>query len=179
MSVSALLEKIDADGRSRADAIRREAESDVAVVVARRRGEEAKLRDDAKQRAERQAAAIVERARSQARLLHRNAVLAARWQAVDEVTRRAGATLVGLPDYPKLMSGLAAKHLRDRSKVRFSAADTPRMRQSLGDVVGQPAAISGGVIVCAEGMEIDYSVDTLLAASRRLLASDIAAALSA
>lgn len=174
MSAGALVDKIAADARRTADAISREAADAVASVAARSRDRAEQLEADARLRTEHEAAAILERARSQARLLRRNAIMAARWQAIDAVVQQAVQLLTSADDYRQTLVALAGRYAGDGGSVHFSDRDTPAMRELLGARVGTSVAIAGGLVIRNRSRQLDYSVDVLLAVARRHLSADLA-----
>jgi len=173
MGTNELVQKILADGKVRAAAIAAERDRAVADNRARAAAEVAAIESDYTERSRRDGGAIIERARSQARLQRRNTVLAARWQVLDIAVRRAQDKFLADAGYADLMLRLVEKHARPDSVVRMSPADSRAFGARLGKTLGEPAPITGGMLIRTGREELNFSLAEALSALRDELAREL------
>ena len=173
MGTNELVEKILVDGKARVAAIA--AERDWAVAETRKRSaaEVAAIESDCAERSRRDCDAIIERARSQARLQRRNAVLAARWQVLDRAVGRAQQTVLAGPGYADSIVRLVKRYARPDSVASLSEADARSFGARLETKVGEPAPITGGVLIRTGKEELNFSLGEALQGLRDDLARDL------
>lgn len=173
MGTNELVEKIRADSRERVAEINAERDKKVAETRARAAAEVAAIESESEERSRRECGAILERARGRARLEQRNAVLAARWQVLDLVARRAQEKILADPGYADAMVQLVKKYGEPDSVVRLSEADSRSLGARLGKTLGEPAPIAGGVLIQTGKEELSFSLTENLSDSREDLAPDL------
>jgi len=173
MGANELVEKIRADSRERVAGIGAERDRTIAETQARVAAEVAAVESESAERSRRECAAILERARGRARLDKRNAVLAARWQVLDLVARRAQEKLLADPGYADAIIQLVKKHGRPDSVVRLSETDSRSFGARLGKTLGQPAPIAGGLLLQTGKEELNFSLAETLSDLREELAGDL------
>ncbi|MBM3331290.1 hypothetical protein FJY68_05470 [candidate division WOR-3 bacterium] len=173
MGTNELVEKILADGRTRAAAIADE--SSQAVVATRKRSaaEVAVIECDCAERSQRDCEAMLERARGRARLEQRSAALGARWQVLDLVVRRAQEKVLADPGYAGSVIRLVKQHAGPESVVSLSEADTRSFGTRLEAKIGEPVCIAGGVMIRTGKEELNFSLAGALSALRDELARDL------
>lgn len=179
MGTNELVEKILADGKARAGAIAAERDKAIAETQKRVAAVVAAIESDCVERTRRERDAILERARSRARMEKRNAVLAARWQTLDRAVKRAEEQLLGDPGYVGLVTGIVKKYARPESAVSLSEADTRAFGARIGVKLGEPATISGGVVIRSGKEEMSFALGEALIALRDELARDLSQVLFA
>ncbi|MEO0082483.1 MAG: V-type ATP synthase subunit E family protein [candidate division WOR-3 bacterium] len=172
MGLSELIGKIRAEGQVRVAQIEKEKNEEIGRIERRVRDDVAKLEEEYRARVERETRLIIERAMSRARLEQRKALLSARWGQIDRVLSLAAERIVKEEDYPELVRGVVERFARKDSVVRFSKADATRFTASPG-MDGEPAEISGGVIIEQGRVVLDFSVDRALVTVRFRLASEL------
>jgi vacuolar-type H+-ATPase subunit E/Vma4 len=173
MGTSELVEKILADGRAKVAAVTAERDKAVARTQQHAAAEVAAIESNCADRSRRDCDAVLERARSRARLEKRNATLAARWQVLDRAVSRAQEKVLADPGYADTLSRLARKNVRPDSVVSLSQADAGSFGPRLGVKLGEPAAITGGVIIRTGKEELRFSLGEALQALRDDLARDL------
>jgi vacuolar-type H+-ATPase subunit E/Vma4 len=173
MGTNELVEKIRADSRERVAGINGERDRIATETRARAAAEVAVIESESGERSRRECGAILERARGRARLELRNAVLAARWQVLDLVVRRAEGKLLADPGYADAAVLLVKKHGRPDSVVRLSEADSRSFGARLGKTLGKPAPITGGLLIQTGKEELNFSLSEALSALREELARDL------
>jgi vacuolar-type H+-ATPase subunit E/Vma4 len=173
MGTNELVEKIRADSRERVAGINAERDRTVADTRTRAAAEVAVIESESGERSRRECGAILERARGRARLERRNAVMAARWQVLDLVARRAQDKLLADPGYADLVLQLVKKYARPDSVVRLSEADSRSFGVRLGKTSGKPAPIAGGVLIQTGKVGLNFSLTETLSALREELARDL------
>jgi len=166
-----LTAKIVADARGRAERLLAEGRAAADAVRERARSEQATTSEQARLATERETAPVVERAKSTARLERRKRLLAARWQVLDSVLEQAAKQVMADPSYPELLATLARRHAGPDASVHFSEADTRRVK---GVKAGEPAAITGGLLVRMGKVEVVMSLEELLSEIRSDLAGELA-----
>ena len=171
MGASELLEKIRLDGRERVREIETQSERKLAELAEQRDKELAELKQEFAERIEQARRLILDRARSHAALEKRKRLLAARWQVIDRVLAQAGRKLPDDPDYPELLVELAERYAGNGAEVRLSSADAGKHADRLKVKTGEPADISGGLLVVSGRQVTDCSLDELLSARRGELAA--------
>lgn len=174
MGSQELLEKVRADGRARVAAIEQDRDQELAGIEKRREEEVGRLEQEHRANTERETRLIFERARSRARLEQRNRLLAAQWQQIDTVVKQAAARMVEDKGYVRLVGALVKRHADKDSVVRFSKADSGRLKAGAKAKTGSPAGISGGVLIEQGRVTLDFSIDRALEAIRGRLAPDLA-----
>jgi vacuolar-type H+-ATPase subunit E/Vma4 len=170
MGTNELVEKIRADSRERVAGINGERDRIATETRARAAAEVAVIESESGERSRRECGAILER---RARLELRNAVLAARWQVLDLVVRRAEGKLLADPGYADAAVQLVKKHGRPDSVVRLSEADSRSFGARLGKTLGKPAPITGGLLIQTGKEELNFSLSEALSALREELARDL------
>ncbi len=174
MGTGELIEKILSDAQARVTAIKAEKVRLVQEIQQRAESEETKLKKEMEERLKQKVEFILERAKSQARLERRKILLEARWRLIDILCERVKEIILNDPDYLMTIRTLAEKYADKESIVYFSAADTPRIGSIPGLKIGEPATISGGLIIRHGREEIDYSLDTVVSQVKEELLPQIA-----
>ena len=169
--------------------IERDTEAEVAAIVAAAQESADRLIESAKRNAEKASKSLVDRARIEAeeeaslriagaRLRGRDRLLAEKRVLVDRVFVRARAALLDLPDeeYARLLAQDIASAARGGEDVMLGAEDAERLQshlpgalESLGcdaKVVEEPASLSRGALLLGDRMQVEVSVDSLMAARR-------------
>jgi V/A-type H+-transporting ATPase subunit E len=173
MGTNELVEKILSDGRAKVTAIAAERDKAVAEVQKRSDSEAAAVESDCTERSKRDCEAVLERARSRARMEKRNAVLAARWQVLDRAVKRAEEKLLTSPGYADFVTAIVKKYARPESVASLSEADTRAFGARVGAKLGEPAAISGGVMIRTGKEELNFALGEALLSLRDELAREL------
>jgi vacuolar-type H+-ATPase subunit E/Vma4 len=173
MGTNKLVEKILADGRAKAAVIYEERDKAVAETQKRMAAEVAAIESECAEQTRRACDAVLERAHSRARMEKRNAVLAARWQTLDRVVKRAEEKLLGDPGYADFVIGVIKKYARPDSVVSLSEADMRAFGTRVGAKLGEPAPISGGVMIRSGKEELNFALGHALLSLRDELARDL------
>lgn len=157
-----LIDKILADARLRAEAILQEADHEVQLI--HRRLEEAKkrLEIETEEKIRLRVNSILENARSRGELEAKKMILAAKWRLIEKLKERIRTEVVNSPEYPILLKRLAIKYGGPDTKVHLSPADKDRYGNQMEIELGEPVAISGGMLIRREREEVDLSLETLL-----------------
>lgn len=171
MGIGRLTEKIAADARQQAEEVLAKARARVAEIRANAARTVAQLETSARESVENETRAILERARSQARLRRRNLLLAAQWRVIDRVLARAREAVLADPRYSESIARLVDRYRSDGWSVLLSERDARRYGEEQG--VGQ-APISGGAVLRRHRVEIDLSLDSLLARVREEMVGELA-----
>lgn len=177
MGSTELLEKIFADARAKVAAIQEEKERRLAEVEERTKSVIEKLKRESAELVNQRVRQMIERARGQAKLERRKIVLEAKWQAIDRVFSEAKKAILSSPDYPQIVAQLANRYANSDASIHLSAEDTKRWNPRVGIKLGEPAPITGGLIVRSGRMTIDLSLDTVLMVIREELSAELAAVL--
>lgn len=173
MGTNELVEKILADGKARVAAIGEERDGAVAQTQERAAAEVAAAESDCAEQTRIACDAVIERARSRARIEKRNAVLAARWQTLDRVVKRAEEKVLGDPGYAGFVARVVKKYARPDSVVSLSEADTRAFGARVGAKLGEPVPISGGVMIRSGKEELNFALGEALLSLRDDLARDL------
>ena len=173
MGTNELVEKILADGKARVAAIGEERDRAVAETQERAAAEVAAVEADCAEQTRIAYDAVIERARSRARIEKRNAVLAARWQTLDRVVKRAEEKVLGDPGYADFVTRVVKKYARPDSVVSLSEADTRAFGARVGAKLGEPVPISGGVMIRSGKEELNFALGEALLSLRDDLARDL------
>ena len=169
-----LMDKIRADGRSQVAAIAADRDRRLAEIARQRDDQVARIEQEQCRRAEGATATIRERSMSKARMERRKVLLAARWEVVERVLEAAKQRVVEGEEYRRLLKRIVGRHGSGAGVVvRVSAQDRERWRGELGVSLGEPAPISGGLLIQAGGRVLDFSLDEGLAAVRGELADEL------
>lgn len=184
MGTAELIEKINADARLKVTAIQEEKKRTLAEIEQRTQKVIETLKREIAERREQRIRAINERARSQAQLEGRKIVLEAKWQVIDLVCTEAKRVILSSPDYPQIIETLVKKYASTKSSIHLSPNDTKRWSKVAGITPGEPAPITGGVIIrvsaaghVAGKEELDLSLDTILNQVREEFCTELAAIL--
>jgi vacuolar-type H+-ATPase subunit E/Vma4 len=173
MGTNELVEKILADGKARVSAIAEERNKAVVETQKRSAAEVAAIESVRAERSKRECEAVLERARSRARMEERNAVLAARWQVLDRAVKRAEEKLLGDPGYADFVTGIVKKYARPESVASLSEADMRAFGARVGARLGEPASISGGVMIRSGKEEMNFALGEALLSLRDELAREL------
>ncbi|MBN2465400.1 V-type ATP synthase subunit E [candidate division WOR-3 bacterium] len=173
MGTNELVEKILADGRTKVAAIGEERDKAIAETQKRAAAEVAAIETEYAEQTRRACDAILERARSRARMEKRNAVLAARWQTLDRAVKRAEEKLLGDPGYADFVTGIVKTYARPESVASLSEADTRAFGARVAVKLGEPASISGGVMIRTGKEEMNFALGEALLSLRDELARDL------
>lgn len=177
MGSTELLEKILADTRAKVAAIQEEKERRLAEIAQRTKSVIEKLKRESAELVNERVQRMIERTRSQAKIERRKIVLEAKWQVIDFVFSEAKKAILSSPDYPQIVANLARRYASPGASVYLSPADTKRWDAVAGIKIGEPAPITGGLIVRSGRMAIDLSLDTVLMLIREELSPELAAVL--
>ncbi len=186
MGTAELIEKIYADARLKVTAIQEEKKRALAEIEQRTQNVIETLKREIAERREQRIQAMNEQARSQAQLEGRKIVLEAKWQVIDSVGTEAKKAILSSPDYPKIIEKIVKKYASPQSSIHLSPNDTKRWGKVAGITPGEPAPITGGVIIrlaaaghVAGKEELDLSLDTILNQVREEFCTELAAILFA
>ncbi len=174
MGTSELVEKILNDARARVAALQEEKNQRLAEIRGRVEALKAKLAAENETRIEQTRRAILERVRSQAALEAKKIILAARWEILDLVFNMAREKILSSPEYPSIIRSLVKKYASGEASVHLSPADTKKFGSKLGVKLGEPVAISGGLIVRRGREEVDLSLDAILTQVKEELITELA-----
>lgn len=177
MGTNELVEKILADGKERVAAIAAERDKAVAETQKRSAAEVAAIESDSAERSKRECEAVLERARSRARMEKRNAVLAARWLVLDHAVKRAEEKVLADHGYADFVIGVVKRNARPESVASLSEADTRAFGARIGTKLGEPAPISGGVMIRSGKQELNFALGEALTSFRDELARDLSSIL--
>lgn len=174
MGETELLEKIRAGGQEQVRELEAARDRELAAIAERREAELARLEQEFRERKDASRRLILDRARSRAELEGRKAILAARWRVIERVMEQAGEMLRADPEYPELLQELARRYAGPETVIRLSEADTARFGPGLKPRPGEPADISGGLLVISGRQVIDCSLDESLSGMKGELAGLVA-----
>ena len=174
MGTTELIEKIRADGQARGEEINNERDNKIAEIRAHHAEELKELRKKYQDRIESETRMIKERARSRARLERRKRILAAKWAVIDHVLELAQQRVVENSDYVQLLKDIIKRFGSAGAVVRLSPKDTKKFAGKVNAKLGEPAPITGGVVIQAKKVLLDFSLEESLAAIREEMAAELA-----
>ncbi len=172
MGIELLTDKIVSEAREKAEEVLAQAHARTEEIRQSAAKTVAQLEASARESVEKETRAILERARSRVRLQRRNALLAARWRVIDRVLAAGREAVLSDPGYADTLANLVRRYRDHGWSVYISEQDERLYGKNLG-TAGR-AAISGGAVFKRERVEIDLSLDSVIAQIREELAGRLA-----
>ncbi len=175
MGLEAVVNEIREKGRKEVEAVRAETRAEVEEILKDAQARAAEIKLSAEEEADRAATHITNQEASAANLVVKRQVLNAQKTLLDQVYSASLAAVGDLPAefHEKALTDLlkrAAKEIK-KGVVHANERDIPVVEKILGETkslsgytVGDPAEISGGVIIESNDgeLQIDYSYGTFL-----------------
>lgn len=174
--LEAIKERILADARESAEAVRNRAEQQLAKITAEGEAGSARIISDAREKAAKYSQAAHMRARSMAALEKRRALLQARRDLVDQVIEKAVTKICELPDerkvefYVNLLKSVDDG--RSDGEVKFAAGEEKLADAVLADFSGrlqrsaESGNFGGGVILRRGRIEENMSLEMIVRNNR-------------
>lgn len=172
-----IIEEIRAESRNVRDAILQKADDEIKALRAEKEKEIAEKVGEILKKSRMEAADIGKRARSSAELLHRQEMLSAKQEMIQEMIASARASILQLPDqeYFALVKKLVLRNARaGKGRIFFNKKDKERLPKAfLPEIAGElpeggtlrlgeeTADISGGCILRYGGIEENCSIDAI------------------
>lgn len=183
--IEKIIDKILADAKKYADGVTAEAVTAAGVIVADAETAAEKLKTEARLSAEKKAESVLQRVRSSAELIERDRLLEAKSKLIDRAFETAKQKILNLKDneYRAFLSAMIVLAVSDVPGGKYMMSVNKKDREAAKEIIlNAPAAIilsdkdiniEGGFILRRGDIEINCSVELIVAGLRDTLESEV------